>query len=84
MILKRWKEEKQIAIKHRAKIYTEVLYFALNSWRECYWQRNGMKSGARRKVNFFKMNEWGDPNKLWGLEKNRKINKREDVYLFGT
>ena len=27
---KRWKEQKQAVIKHRAKIYTEALYFALN------------------------------------------------------
>ena len=30
MIIKRWKEQKKVVIKHRAKIYIEVLYFVLN------------------------------------------------------
>ena len=34
MIIKQWKEQKQVVIKHRAKIYTETLYFALNIERE--------------------------------------------------
>jgi len=34
MIIKRWREEKQVVIKHSAKIYTEALYFALNIGRE--------------------------------------------------
>ena len=36
MIIKRWKEQKQVVIKHRAKMYTEALYFALNIGRELY------------------------------------------------
>ena len=31
MIIKLWKEQKQIAIMHGANTYTEALYFALNS-----------------------------------------------------
>ena len=33
MMVKRKKEQKQVVIKHRAKIYTEALYSTLNS--EC-------------------------------------------------
>ena len=36
MIIKRWKEQKQIVVEHRAKMYTEGIYFALNSGREGY------------------------------------------------
>ena len=31
-----WKQSKEVVIKHRAKIYTKTLYFALNSGREKY------------------------------------------------
>ena len=34
VIIKRWKEQKWIIIKHRAKIYTEAFYFALTIGRE--------------------------------------------------
>ena len=33
---KRWKEQKLVAIKRRAKIYTEALYFAINIGPELY------------------------------------------------
>ena len=33
LIMKGCKEQKQVVIKHRAKIYTEAVYFALNSGR---------------------------------------------------
>ena len=29
MIIKRWKEQEQVVMKHRAKIYTEVCYFVM-------------------------------------------------------
>ena len=32
-IIKRWKEQKQVIRKHRAKVYTEAQYFALNIGR---------------------------------------------------
>ena len=32
----RWKESKEVVIKHRAKKYTEAFYFALNSGHEKY------------------------------------------------
>ena len=34
-----------------------------------------------KKVNFLEINERGDPNKVREVGKNRKIDKRGDVYL---
>ena len=34
--IQEWKEQKQIVIKHKTKIYTAERYFAMKSWRNYY------------------------------------------------
>ena len=43
MIIQGRKEQKQVVIEDKAKIYTEVRYFAMKSGRNCYKQRNQMR-----------------------------------------
>ena len=40
---------KKGVMKHRAKIYTEPFYFAMNIGREKYKERKEMKRGVRKK-----------------------------------
>ena len=43
MIIQGWKEQDQVVIKHKTKIYTAVRYFAMKIHHKQYKQRKEMK-----------------------------------------
>ena len=80
MIIKRQKH----VIKQRTKICTKALYFILKlDLNSTNHERRYNKEFVKGFI-LFKINIRGGPNKVRGLEKIRKINKRGGGYLLGT
>ena len=83
MIIKWWKKQKQVVIKHKAKIYSIQKHsilpwiFGVNSTnREMEWNQGFITTSMSLKVLI------EGPNKARGFEKNRK--KIRGGSLFGT
>jgi len=73
MIINRWKEQKQVVIKHKDKKYTEALLWKLgvnSTNKEMEWNQGLVKKSIYLKLTTGVLIRSG------GLEKNRKINEQ--------
>ena len=74
------KEQKQVVMKHKAQIYTEACNFAMKMGINSAKNRGNKMRGLKKEISIILI--YGGPNKVRGVGKSRKIDKRVgDVYL---
>ena len=72
MITKRRKEQKQVVVKHKDKIYTEARYFTLKRGSNSTNKERKQDKEFVKQFIFFKMNKWEVLIRSGGVGKRSK------------